>query len=194
RELVEQDGERNEWQHHRRRVAECCGAYQCYPDGRQRRGRGGEPDRGKGRRPGRERGVGPRGCGGGGGGRGRTGGRGGVLAVWVVPVVRRPTRSRARSVTRWVVIPRRPVGRAPLPADPTNRGLVRRPRWVAISERVILRVVPRSPRVVPPALVPVAVQVLPAARAVPARAELGGPRAAGRGGSTTVGTRVRCRR
>src|SRR5215813_13658711 len=117
-----------------------------------------------------------------------------VLAVWVVRVVRLPTRSRARSVTRWVVIPRRPVGRAPLPADPINRGLVRRPRWVAISERVILRVVPRSPRVVPPALVPVAVQVLPAARAVPARAELVGPRPAARVVSPTVGRAARSER
>src|SRR5215470_10028396 len=89
-----------------------------------------------------------------------------VLAVWVVRVVRPPIRSRARSVTRWVVIPRRPVERAALLADPTARELVRRLRWAAISERVILRVVPRSPRVEPPALVPVAAQEPAAAPAV----------------------------
>src|SRR5262250_750083 len=117
-----------------------------------------------------------------------------VLVVWVVRAVRPPTRSKARSVTRWVVIPRRLVGRAEPLVDPINRALARRPRWEAISERVILRVVPRSPRVVPPALVPVAVQVLPAARAVPARAELVGPRPAARGVSPTVGRAVRSAR
>src|SRR5262250_240496 len=74
-----------------------------------------------------------------------------VLAVWVVRVVRPPIRRRARSVRRRVAVPRRPVERAALLADPTARELVRRLRWVAISERVILRVAPRSPRVVPPA-------------------------------------------
>src|SRR5215467_1220006 len=117
-----------------------------------------------------------------------------VLAVWAVRVVRPPTRSRAPSVTRWVVIPRRPVGRAAPLVDPIARELARRPRWAAISGRVILRVVPRSPRVVPPALVLVAVQVLPAARAVPARAELVGPRPAARVVSPTVGRAVRSRR
>src|SRR5215467_9771561 len=114
--------------------------------------------------------------------------------VLVVLVVRPPTRSRVRSVTRWVVIPRRPVGRAAPLVDPIARELARRPRWAAISGRVILRVVPRSPRVVPPALVLVAVQVLPAARAVPARAELVGPRPAARVVSPTVGRAVRSAR
>src|SRR5215472_9274243 len=44
-----------------------------------------------------------------------------VLAVWVVRVVRPPTRSRARSVTRAVVIPRRLAGRPRLLVERTAR-------------------------------------------------------------------------
>src|SRR5215470_17580183 len=72
-----------------------------------------------------------------------------VLAVWAVRAVRPPIPRPARSVPRRVAVPRRPVGRAPLPADRTARELARRPRWVAISGRVLLRAVPRSPRVAP---------------------------------------------
>src|SRR5262249_50068319 len=114
--------------------------------------------------------------------------------VWVVRVVRLVTRKLARSVRRMVALPRPLVGRAPLPVDPIARALVRRPPWVAISERVILRVVPRSPRVVPPVPARVAARVLPAARAVPARAELVGPRPAARVVSPTVGRAARSER
>src|SRR5262249_32891192 len=69
-----------------------------------------------------------------------------------------------------------------------------RPRSAAISGRVLLLVVPRSPRVVPPALVPVAARVLPVARAVPARAELVGPRPAARVVSPTADRAVRSAR
>src|SRR5215467_11894924 len=117
-----------------------------------------------------------------------------VLAARVVRAVRPPTRSKARSVTRPVAVPRLRVETAPPTVQARPRGLVRRPRWVAISGRVILRVVPRSPRVVPPALARVAAPVLPAARAVPARAELVGPRPAARVVSPTVGRAVRSRR
>src|SRR5215468_2689960 len=56
-----------------------------------------------------------------------------VRAVRAVRAVRPPIPRPARSVPRRVAVPRRPVGRAPLPADQTARELARRPRWVAIS-------------------------------------------------------------
>src|SRR5262245_743495 len=117
-----------------------------------------------------------------------------VLAVWVVRVVRPPTRRLERSVPRPVVARRRPVGRAARLVDPIARVLARRPRWEAISGRVLLRVVPRSPRVAPPALARVAARVLPVGRPVPVRAELVGPQPAARVVSPTVGRAVRSAR
>src|SRR5215472_4089665 len=117
-----------------------------------------------------------------------------VLVVWVVRVVRLPTRRRARSVRRRVAVPHRPAGRARLPVDQTARELARRPRWAAISGRVT-RPVARPPlRAALAALARVAAPVLPAARAVPVRAELVGLRPAARVVSPTVGRAVRSRR
>src|SRR5262249_53050719 len=117
-----------------------------------------------------------------------------VLAVGGVRGVRPPTRRLGRSGPRPVAARRRPGGRAARLVDPIARVLARRPRWAAISGRVLLRAAPPSLRVVLPALVPVAARVLPVARAVPARAELVGPRPAARVVSPTADRAVRSAR